>query len=104
MAAGSFATESSGRSTASQRSAWGATWKANVETRKHRLIEPPEQLAAWTRRAMEHLQADALGLDFLERADGSWVLLECNDTPGLSGFPERAKAALADCLLRRMSA
>jgi ribosomal protein S6--L-glutamate ligase len=80
----------------------GTTWKANVETRRHRLVDPPEQLAAWTRKAMQHLGADALGLDFLETHDGSWVLLESNDAPGLTGFPDRARAALADILLRRI--
>jgi ribosomal protein S6--L-glutamate ligase len=81
----------------------GTSWKANVDTRKHRLVEPPEELTTWTRKAMQHLGADALGLDFLETRDGTWVLLESNDTPGLSGFPDRARAALADRLLRRMS-
>ena len=50
--------------------------------------------------AMAHLGADILGLDFLETRDG-WVLLECNDTPGLSGFPEEVRIALASLLLRR---
>ncbi len=81
----------------------GASWKANVDTRKHALIDPPEQLAQWTRRAMEHLRADVLGLDYLERQDGSWVLLESNDTPGFSGFPETVRSAVASRLLERMA-
>jgi ribosomal protein S6--L-glutamate ligase len=80
----------------------GRGWRANVDTRKHALIDPPAQLAAWTRRARDHLRADVLGLDFLERADGSHVLLECNDSPGLSGFPERTRLQVAESLLRRL--
>jgi ribosomal protein S6--L-glutamate ligase len=79
----------------------GRSWRANVDTLAHALIDTPPELAAWSRIAMAHLGADILGLDFLETADG-WVLLECNDTPGLSGFPEQARAAVAGLLLRRM--
>lgn len=73
----------------------GRGWKANVETRKHRVIEPPEPLVAWTRAAMRRLRADTLALDFLERPDGEFVALESNDVPGLSGFPDACRAALA---------
>jgi ribosomal protein S6--L-glutamate ligase len=51
---------------------------------------------------MSHLGADILGLDFLETRSG-WVLLECNDTPGLSGFPEEARFLVARLLLERMA-
>jgi ribosomal protein S6--L-glutamate ligase len=81
----------------------GRSWRANVDTRAHALIDTPPELAGWTGRAMAHLGADVLGLDFLETNDG-WVLLECNDTPGLSGFPEEARHAVAGLLLRRMDA
>ena len=79
----------------------GRSWRANVETRAHAVIDTPSELAAWTRTAMTHLGADILGLDFLETRSG-WVLLECNETPGLSGFPEEVRAALAGLLLQRM--
>lgn len=80
----------------------GRGWRANVDTRKHALIDPPAQLVAWTRRARDHLGADILGLDFLELEGGRHVLLECNDTPGLSGFPEETRLRLAECVLRRL--
>lgn len=80
----------------------GRGWKANVETRKYRLIEPPEELVGHTRAAMEHFAADVLGLDFLEREDGQFVALESNDVPGLSGFPDEVRDALADRLKARM--
>jgi len=72
-----------------------------VDTQAHALIDTPPELARWTNKAMAHLGADILGLDFLETSDG-WVLLECNDTPGLSGFPEEARSTLADLVLRRL--
>lgn len=79
-----------------------AVRKANVDTRKYRVIEPPEILIGHTRAAMLHLRADALALDFLEQDDGRFVALESNDTPGLSGFPDEVRVELADCLKRRM--
>jgi|GEM_PF-5118326 len=82
----------------------GAGWKANVQTRKHQVIDPPEELVGHTRRALEHLGADIVALDFLETQDGRFVLLECNDTPGLSGFPEQLCFELAECLKEKLSA
>ncbi len=78
-------------------------WKANVDTDHHRLIEPPEALAGWTRQAMAALGADVLGLDFLVRDDGSAVLLESNDIPGVMGFPEEVRVELAKILRTKMS-
>jgi ribosomal protein S6--L-glutamate ligase len=71
------------------------TWKANVGTKKAQVIEPPAAIEEMSRRAAAHLQADILGLDFLETQSGDFVLLEANDTPGLSGFPEETREALA---------
>ncbi|RKG56517.1 hypothetical protein D7X30_23415 [Corallococcus sp. AB011P] len=79
-----------------------AGWKANVDTRKYHVIDPPPELADHTRRAMRHLGADVLGLDFLQAKDGAYTLLECNDTPGLSGFPEELREDVAECLRVRM--
>lgn len=79
-------------------------WRANVDTCKHTLIDPPPQLAVWTRTAQRHLRADILGLDFLETPDGQYVLLECNDAPGLSGFPDEARRQLVDLALARLAA
>jgi ribosomal protein S6--L-glutamate ligase len=80
----------------------GAGWKANTETTEAVLVDPiPERLVQYTRKAMQHLGADVLGLDFLEDESGNYWLLECNDTPGLSGFPDVAHS-LADCLKQRL--
>ncbi|WP_338866414.1 hypothetical protein [Myxococcus stipitatus] len=80
----------------------GAGWKANVQTRAYQVIDPPDVLAMHTRRALEHLGADIVALDFLETQEGEFLLLECNDTPGLSGFPESLREALAECLRDRL--
>ena len=61
-------------------------------------------LRAYTTRAMEHLGADLLGLDFLETPDGAHILLESNDTPGLAGFPEAARRAVAAVVRRQIEA
>lgn len=76
----------------------GVSWKANSQTQEYRIIPVPPQLEDHTRRAMNHLQADVLALDFLERHDGSYVLLESNDIPGFSGFPVTIREAVAQCL------
>lgn len=77
----------------------GRGWRANVDTSAHALMAVPEQLAEWTRAAMRHLGADVLGLDFVETRDGTWWLLECNDTPGFGGFPDEVHEALVDQLV-----
>lgn len=74
-----------------------------MDTRKYRLIEPPEVRVQQTRAALAHLRADTLALDFLKKEDGEFVALESNDTPGYSGFPEEVRVALAGCLKRRLA-
>lgn len=68
----------------------------------HELIAVPEDLREHTAHAMRHFQADILGLDFLEMADGRYILLESNDVPGLSGFPEDTHIALARRLREKL--
>ncbi len=80
----------------------GARWKANMDTVHFDLIDVPEPLARQTATAMSHLKADILGLDFLEAPDGSFVLLESNDIPGLSGFPDETRQALAAIVRRKV--
>ncbi len=82
----------------------GRFWKANTATEHHEMVAVPDTLRAYTTRAMEHLQADVLGLDFLETADGTYILLESNDTPGLAGFPEEARLAMASLVRDKINA
>lgn len=81
----------------------GSLWRANTQTTHHEIIAVPWLLAEHTRRAMKHLEADILGLDFLERQDGSFVLLESNDIPGLDGFPDEVRTSLARHLRARLT-
>ncbi|ABC32385.1 ribosomal protein S6 modification protein [Hahella chejuensis KCTC 2396] len=80
----------------------GARWKANIETQEFQVIPVPEPLREQTQIAMNHLNADILGLDFLENENGEFILLESNDIPGLSGFPEDALEALARIVRERI--
>ena len=74
----------------------GRSWRANVQTRATDLIEPPREMATQTHAIMAHLGADVLGIDFLERADGSFVVLESNDIPGVLGWPRSVIEAIAE--------
>jgi len=76
----------------------GVSWKANLQTQECKIISVLLQLEKYTRRAMNYLQADVLALDFLEKDDGSYVLLESNDIPGFSGFPVTVREAVAQRL------
>ncbi len=80
----------------------GRYWKVNQLTTGYTLIDLPQELLEHTQVAMKHFQADILGLDFLEDNEGRYTLLESNDIPGLTGFPEEAKAAVADTFRQRM--
>lgn len=87
---------------------WGmsrrsASWKANRGVAASELIEIPASMQEYTERAMAHFGADVLGLDFLEAPDGTYVLIESNDIPGFTGFPDTARVAVADRLRRKFS-
>ncbi len=71
-----------------------SAWKVNRGDAQVRLIEPPDELARWTKRVREHLGADMLGLDWIEAPDGAWWCLESNDVPGLAGWPDEVRRAL----------
>ena len=81
-----------------------AQWKVNRGAADFELIEPPEILAHLTRRALKHLGADTLALDFLQTENDAYFALESNDIPGLSGFPEAARLHMAACLQNRFKA
>jgi len=73
-------------------------WKVNRGTVIPQLIDPPDELARWTLAAAQHLGSILVGLDFLQSRDGVWHLLECNDVPGLTGFPNAVRMAVATAL------
>lgn len=76
-----------------------STWKANRETAETTLTDIPSELADYSKRAVQHLGADILGLDFLETMQGKFYLLENNDIPGLTGFPDFIRSLLAERLM-----
>lgn len=87
---------------AMERRSWG--WKVNAGAADATLIEVPRVLEEYTRRACKYLGADALALDFLETREGQFLALESNDIPGLSGFPQETRRAMAQMLRARMDA
>jgi ribosomal protein S6--L-glutamate ligase len=78
----------------------GSRWKANSGYVDTRLIAAPPELYEYTRRIMAHSGADLLALDILETRDGQYIVLECNDVPGLTGFPD----SVTDAIVERMKA
>ena len=80
----------------------GSGWKANTGKIEYELIKTPALLEEYTSKAMAYLGADMLGLDFLEDQQGHYHLLESNDIPGLSGFPEAAFTAVARRMREKM--
>lgn len=73
-----------------------------MDTIKHRLVDPPPDLEAMTRRLGAHLGTTLLAVDALDTPNG-WVVMESNETPGLSGFPDLARVEVARLLLRAMA-
>ncbi len=76
----------------------GKFWKANVQTTDFTLINPEEKLVSMTKKLQNYLQADIVAIDILEEKDGTKYIVEYNDIPGISGFPEEVKIELANCL------
>jgi ribosomal protein S6--L-glutamate ligase len=82
----------------------GSHWKANVAYVETQLIPTPPILHKYTRQVMQHFDADILALDFLENATGEYVLLESNDVPGLTGFPDSVTETVVACTKARLAA
>ena len=82
----------------------GASWKANVDTQNYEVIEPTAKLTAHVRKLQAYIGADIVAIDVLEEADGALHILEYNDIPGLSGFSEGCRYALATALINKMEA
>jgi len=80
----------------------GEGFRANVDTRKARIIDVPEELGAATRRLATSLGAELMAIDALETEKG-FVVLESNETPGLTGFPESTRESVADLLLKALN-
>ena len=79
----------------------GKFWKANVQTTDFVMIDQDQILIEQTRKLQDYLQADILAIDVLEEKDGNRYFVEYNDIPGLSGFPDDVRTALANCLTKK---
>ena len=76
----------------------GKFWKANIQTTDFVMIEQDETLINQTKKLQEFLKADILAIDILEDKNENKFIVEYNDMPGLSGFPDEVKTELARCI------
>lgn len=81
----------------------GKFWKANVQTTDFVLIEQEEELVGQIKKLQQYLQADILAIDILQDKNGNRFIVEYNDIPGLSGFPDEVKTALANCIREKQT-
>lgn len=82
----------------------GSHWKANRGVVDNEIIAIPDPLYEYTKRATRHFQADILALDILETSEGEYIVVESNEVPGISAFPESAVHALATQMKHRIEA
>lgn len=81
----------------------GAFWKANVETQSFEIIECETALAEKVKGLKKALKADIIAVDILEEKSGNKFVVEYNDIPGLSGFSDELRYALANSLTTKLS-
>lgn len=82
----------------------GKSWKANRQTISFELIPTEKTQEEAIQKLATQIKADVLAIDYLETQEGELLAVEYNDIPGLSGFPESCKAALANCLIQKIEA
>jgi len=73
----------------------GKYWKANSLTQEYQIIEPEKEWIENVKLLQENIKADIVAIDVLETENGEKMILEYNDIPGLSGFPEDTKLELS---------
>lgn len=73
----------------------GKYWKANTLTQEYQLMEPEKEWVEKVKLLQEYIKADIVAIDVLETENGEKTIVEYNDIPGLSGFPEDAKLELS---------
>ncbi|MDP9961885.1 ATP-grasp domain-containing protein [Chryseobacterium lathyri] len=73
----------------------GKYWKANALTQEYQIIEPEKEWTKNVKLLQENSKADIIAIDVLETENGEKTILEYNDIPGLSGFPEDTKLELS---------
>ena len=73
----------------------GKYWKANSLTQEYQIIEPEDEWIEKVKLLQQYISADIVAIDVLETKNGEKIILEYNDIPGLSGFPEDTKLELS---------
>lgn len=73
----------------------GKYWKANSLTQEYQIVEPEIDWVEKIKLLQENIKADIVAIDVLEKENGEKIIVEYNDIPGLSGFPEDAKIELS---------
>jgi RimK family alpha-L-glutamate ligase len=74
-------------------------WKTNVaQGARVEPVELPPELAAWSRRAVDLLEADYAGVDLLRAADGRWFVIEVNGIPGWQGLQHTTAVDIAGAI------
>ncbi|RTZ48412.1 ATP-grasp domain-containing protein (plasmid) [Chryseobacterium arthrosphaerae] len=79
----------------------GKYWKANSLTQEYQMTEPEKEWIEKVKLLQSEIKADIVAIDVLETDNGEKIILEYNDIPGLSGFPEDAKLELANIVKRK---
>lgn len=79
----------------------GSYWKSNVLTNEYQIIEVSSDWEIKINKIKTFLKADILALDVLVDENGNEFIVEYNDIPGLSGFPEEVKLKLIDVILTK---
>lgn len=74
----------------------GRYWKANSLTQEYQIIEPEKEWIGNVKLLQENIKADIVAIDVLETENGEKTIVEYNDIPSLTGFPEEAKLELSE--------
>lgn len=80
----------------------GKFWKANIETKAFKLFQPKKEQIDQIKKLQTYLKADIIAIDILEEHDGTHHIVEYNDIPGLSGFPDSLKFELASVVKEKL--
>ncbi len=74
----------------------GKYWKANSLTQEYQMTKPEKEWTEKVKLLQHHVKADIVAIDVLETENGERIILEYNDIPGLSGFPEDTRLELSN--------
>ncbi|SHF11883.1 ATP-grasp domain-containing protein [Chryseobacterium vrystaatense] len=79
----------------------GKYWKANSQTQEYQIIAPEKEWIEKVKLLQEYTKADIIAIDVLETENGEKTIVEYNDIPGLSGFPEDTKLEISKTVKNR---